>query len=148
MFLRFTGLEPRFFWSPRHPSIEITWWEICPPQDFSAYKGVGFSIYVDETDLKFNCSFWLFTFSLFSIVLHKVEGKRLPIFFWKATLYFANINFREHKFLWTLIFANFSIGKFGHFANIYFREFWKLWRIYPQLMIIFSKKMLTRPVLS
>ena len=27
-----------------------------------------------------------------------------------------------------------------------FREFWKCWRIYPPLMIIFSKKMLTRPV--
>ena len=77
-----------------------------------------------------------------------------------STLYFANINFREHKFSRTFIFANFAIGKiwtfrehlisrsamFGNFANIYFREFWKCWRIYPQLMIIFSKKMLTRPV--
>ena len=77
-----------------------------------------------------------------------------------STLYFANINFREHKFSRTLVFANFAIGKiwtfrehlisrsaiFGNFANIYFREFWKCWRIYPQLMIIFSKKMLTRPV--
>ena len=40
-------VEPRFFCSPRHPSIEITWWESCP-QDFSAYKGVGFSIDVGE----------------------------------------------------------------------------------------------------
>ena len=77
-----------------------------------------------------------------------------------STLYFANINFREHKFSRTLIFANFAIGKiwtfrehlisrsaiFGNFANIYFREFWKCWRIYQQLMINFSKKILTRPV--
>ena len=81
-------------------------------------------------------------------------------FFTLSTLYFANINFREHKFSRTLIFANFAIGNiwtfrehlisrlaiFGNFANIYFREFRKCWRIYPQLMIIFSKKMSTKPL--
>ena len=55
LFLWFTGIEPRLFRSPRHPSIEITWWESCPPPKIfvpinTYVRRDPLFIYVDETD--------------------------------------------------------------------------------------------------
>ena len=53
VFLWFTGLKPRFFWSPRHPSIKITRWETIPPR-FLCLWWSRLSIDVDETDISNN----------------------------------------------------------------------------------------------
>ena len=92
-----------------------------PPQDFSAYKGVGFSIYVDETELPCKSYSWLACTQTQIYKVYRVCSTKSNI--WSAPER-SNYFKRLFKFFRTHFFHSFMVKPRADWTETRFDAHW------------------------